>query len=597
MSPADYIRLAPAELLENVGHNCTLAAKLTSHLVPELKRVQTAVTQLQKPSWWIHAIGKGAENVMRIVDLRRVQVGNSFECDVCIVGAGPAGITLASELANTPLQVLVVESGGDSSENDFAAGLNEIVSVGAPRVMKQQLVRNRVVGGSSFSWFGRCTSLDAMDYEARSWMPYSGWPISALDLQPYAARSAAYLGLGSALYSDGLPQSSGLASHLAPEQTPSLRVIMYQFSSRSVISTDYVRFGARFRSLQASNVRLITHATVTQIEISEDRRRVTGLEIRSPQNACHHVHAGTVVLCGGGIENARMLLTSTRSDARGVGNKHGMVGRFFMDHPRTTVGTFTTESAPKIQQELGLFRAASGARVQCGLSLSFDLQRREGLLNCAAWTTQHVAEDDAWRSLRKVGLGHGEQRLEALKVFSRNIDQVFVGLWQKLVIGKGLVRRLKQLDLDVMVEQLPDPESRVRLSSRCDALGVPLSVIDWKISELEGRSVIRLAREVNKAMAAAGLPQATLKDWVQQDRPEDATFCDPAHPLGATRMADRPENGVVDRDGRVFGIDNLYIAGSSTFPTGGHANPTFTIVALALRLADHLRALQAEWLT
>ena len=395
--------------------------------------------------------------------------------------------------------------------------------------------------------------------------------------------------MGPTLYADGLPRPSKLADSLRPELNPDLRVVVWQFSSRSAIHNDYVRFGLRFRALQAGNLRVLTHATMTQLVATPDGSHVAHVEVSTPEGKRHRIDARQVVLCGGGIENARMLLASNRIDPKGVGNRHGQVGRFFMDHPRTTVGSFATEAWPAVQGEFGLSRANSGVRVQCGLSLALDLQKREQLLNCAAWTTQHVADDDAWRSLRTVGLGNGNNRFQAAKVILQNADQIAVGLWQKFILGRSLIRRFKHVDLDVMVEQVPRLDSCIRLSSRIDALGVPLSVIDWKIGEAECRTVIKLSKAVNAALARAGLPEAELVDWIRNDRPEDATFYDPAHPLGATRMAARPDEGVVDSEGKVFGVDNLFIAGSSTFPTGGHANPTFTLVALAIRLADHVR--------
>ncbi len=531
---------------------------------------------------------------MLFSDLRRIRDKTDLQCCVCIVGAGPAGITLATELANTSLQVIVVESGSKTKEDEFTTGLNEIESIGAPRVMRSQMVRNRVIGGSSHSWYGRCAPLDAIDYEARPWVPYSGWPVSFEEIAPYVERSTVHLGLGPALYTDGLPQNSDLAHYVdgtrLPDGSlgPDLRVVTWQFSSRSSLHNDYVRFGLRLRSLRANNLRVLTQATVTQILATDDGGHVTGVEVSTPEGKTHTIRTQRVVLCGGGIENARMLLASNRVDGSGLGNRRGLVGRFFMDHPRTTAGTFTPEAAPAVQRELGLFRAPTGVRVQCGLSLSLEVQRREGLLNCAAWTTQHVADDDAWRSLRKVSLGNGDHKLEAALVLCKNANQIALDLWGKLFFGKALTRRLKQLDLDITVEQAPDADSRIRLSSRRDALNVPLSQIDWKISELERRSVVRLSHATNATLARAGLPQAELVDWIQHDRPEDAVFSDPAHPIGSTRMAVREEDGVVDRNGKVFGVDNLYIAGSSVFPTGGHANPTLTIIALTLRLADHL---------
>ena len=520
---------------------------------------------------------------MRITDLRRFPAGTAFECGICIVGSGPAGLTIASELRNTRHDVIVLESGGISGEDNFAKSLNEIVSVGAPRQMNQSQVRNRVLGGSSHSWFGRCAVLDPIDYERRDWVPYSGWPLTAEEMAPYVERSAAYLGVSPRLYGGVRPEGTSL---LEPEEA-GVRPVSWQFSCASPLN-DYVRFGPRFAKLQAANIHVLTHATMTHIDTTADGSRVVGVEVAAPDGTRHSVRGALTVLCGGGIENARMLLASNRRDPRGVGNRHGVVGRFLMDHPRTTVGTFAADGAAAVQKDFGLFWS-KGVRVQCGLSLSREVQEQQHLLNCAAWTTQHVAENDVWRLMRVARGRTGRTRLATLRKVVQNADQVATGLWGKFVLGRELARRLKQLDLDVMVEQIPDPESRIRLSDQRDALDVPLSEIDWRISDAERMSVICLAHALNAALERAGLPKANLVDWVRDRRPENAVFSDPAHPMGATRMASRPEDGVVDRDGKVFGVDNLYVAGSSVFPTGGHANPTVTVVALALRLADLLR--------
>jgi choline dehydrogenase-like flavoprotein len=277
----------------------------------------------------------------------------------------------------------------------------------------------------------------------------------------------------------------------------------------------------------------------------------------------------------------------------GVGNARGMVGRFLMDHPRLTVGTFAPEDAPAVQAMLGLKHTAAGARVQCGFALSTEVQYRERLLNAVAWTTQHVAEDDVWLSIRKMTLAQSvrQERLDAARRVFRGSNQILPGLWNRFARRNSLPRHYDKLALDVMVEQMPDADSRLRLSARKDALGVPLSEIHWKVSEVERRTVLRLAHAVNDSLQRAGFPTASMAEWVRRHRWEDAVFIDAAHPAGTTRMASRESEGVVDSNCRVFGMENLYIAGSSVFPTGGHANPTLTIVALALRLADTLRVL------
>ena len=524
---------------------------------------------------------------MKSIDALALPHGAVLTSELCIVGSGPAGATIAMELAGLGLDVLVLESGGGEGEEPFAAELNRIESVGATREMDQAKVRNRILGGTSHTWSGRCTTLDAVDFAKRAWLPYSGWPIRPQDLAPALGRAAHYLGLTPLDYDDDLHATLGVSRALNPEQPGELRSVFWQFS-RQPGGRDFVRFGPRLQELTADNLRLVTHATVTHIVTDAGGSHVQELEIKTADGAMHRVRSRLFVLCGGGIENARMLLASNRVDPQGVGNKRDLVGRFLMDHPRGVLGTFAPEAAPHIDPHLFLLRHPSGARMQRGLSLSPEAQQREELLNCAAWVTQHVADNDVWTLLRTARAG-GETPFALGKIALKHADHVLAGAWHKLVHRRPLPRRFHSLEVDVLLEQAPDPNSRVTLSNRSDALGVPLSRIDWKIGDKERRTAIHLGHAINEALHRAHLPVMRLVDWVRHRQPQNAVFRDPAHPIGATRMAEREELGVVDRDGKVFGIDNLYIAGSSVFPTSGHANPTLMIVALAVRLADTLR--------
>ena len=530
---------------------------------------------------------------MRITNLNSIPRPSTLDVDVCVIGAGPAGLTIATELANSRHSVLVLESGSLHRETDFAAALNNIESIGEPRVMEQRKVRNRVVGGSSLTWSGRCAPLDSIDYARREWVPSSGWPVSEAEMEPLLTRAAKYLGLMPLQYTDAL-----LAGIRAPEEiaalcSEGLRSVYWQFSQSSSLNEDYVRFGPRFSKLKASNVRLLTNATAVDLVTSADGQRVTEIKVAAPTQTVHRVRSRYIILCGGGIENARLLLASRQQNPRGVGNDHDVVGRFLMDHPRATLGTFAPPSHPPIQEDLGLFRHPAGAVLQRGLSFSPAVQTRERLLNCVAWTTQHVAYDDAWRALRMLARRNGSDRVALGRVVLRYSDQIVEGLWSRYVRGRSMPRRMGRLDLDAMVEQAPDRNSRITLADRTDALGVPLAKLDWKIGRLERETAIQLGHAVNAALVKAGKPPATLVDWVRDRRPEDARFEDPAHPIGTTRMSECVRCGVVDPNSKVHGIDNLYIAGSSVFPSGGHANPTLMIVAMALRVADQLRRLDS----
>lgn len=527
-----------------------------------------------------------------IDNLRSLDPKKVIYADVCIVGSGPAGLTIAHELAHTSYSVLVLESGVQGHESEFAAGLNEIENLGEPRILDQRRVRNRTVGGTSLTWSGRCRPLDQIDFESRSWIPLSGWPLAASDLEPCLSRAAGYLGLQPLNYDDELLQGSNHFGVNVALHGNDLHSVFWQFSRSSALNEDYVRFGPRYHKLKAANIRLLADATVTELLTALDGSRLEEIRVTTQDRTSYRVRAKLTILCCGGIDNARILLASRRYSPTGVANENEVVGRFLMDHPRATLGTFPTESQASVQEEFGLFRHSSGSVLQHGLSLTPAVQRREHLLNCAAWTTQHVELDDVWRALRILGRNGGSGRLSQGRTVLRNVDQIVTGLWKRFVLGRELPRRMGRLDLDAMLEQSPDSESRITLSDRTDALGMPLPQIDWKIGEMERRTAIHLGHAVNAALARAGKPQAVLVDWVRNRRPEDAVFIDQAHPIGATRMSENPAHGVVDSNCKVHGIENLYIAGSSVFPTGGHANPTLMIVAMAVRLADRLRSLE-----
>ena len=527
---------------------------------------------------------------VRINDLREMNASQPIEVDVCIVGAGPAGLSIATELAGTHLSVLVLESGVKGHETEFAVALDKIESIGEPRIMEPHKVRNRAVGGSSLTWSGRCRPLNAIDYEHRTWIPGSGWPVTEEEMAPFVERSLHYLGLQSLDCDDESLDSHDRDLATLGLRSKELRSIFWQFSRGPGIGGNYVHFGQEFQKLKSSNVQLLTNATVSEIVTSRDGSHIQDIRVLTPDRTAYKVRSGLTVLCGGGIENARILLLSRRYDPKGIGNQFDLVGRFLMDHPRTTVGHFSSESQVAIQKYFGLQRHASQAVLQRGVALRPEFQQREHLLNGAAWTTQHVADDDVWRALRSLLRNTGSNRVAQSRHVLRNSDQLLSGLWNRLLRGRPLPRRMGRLDMDVMVEQTPDSDSRITLGIRTDALDMPLARIDWKIGQMERRTAIALGKTFNAALKCAGLPQAELVDWVRRNRPEDAVFEDMAHPIGATRMSTYPSQGVVDHNGRVFGIDNLYIAGSSVFPTAGHANPTLMIVAMALRMADYIRA-------
>ena len=516
----------------------------------------------------------------------------SLRCDICIVGTGPAGATIARELSNTSLRVTVLESGGSERQEESDA-LNEIESVGWPRVMDQWLVRNRMVGGSSSTWHGRCAAFNEIDLQLRDWIPYSGWPLEIAHLIPYFQRGEKYLGLGAGswLTGDAIWRHIGHQKPKPDLDEEALLPMFWQFSRDPIRRYDAVRFG---RHLSAGdlgqNVTLVTNATVLRVRAAETGTAVESVEFAASGKRRWSLPAPTVVLCAGGIENARLLLSSNDVVTQGLGNRNELVGRFLMDHPRGQVARFEVAQASAVLNRFGPFKShAAGANLyQFGARLSPAIQRSERLPNCAIWVSKHNAADDPWDALSRLASGKASVPQDLLAIL-RKSDLLFRGLKERFISYRSLARKLDSLFLEAMCEQVPNPSSRITLSDRRDRLGMRLPRIDWRVCEEEARALRRTTELMIKQISRMGLEPPVPEEWVRDRAMLPPTVQDIAHPTGTTRMAQDPAQGVVDAQCQVHGVNGLFVAGSSVFPTAGHANPTQMIVVLALRLADTLK--------
>ncbi len=529
---------------------------------------------------------------MDLRSLSTLDPGERLEADICIVGTGPAGATLMRELAGSRLSVIVVES-GETDPVSFADALNEIESVGVPRTLDQTIVRNRILGGTSLLWTGRCAYFDEIDYRERAWVPYSGWPLGPEEMAPYFARSAGHLGLGlrEDFSHEGFWALAGRTRPASRLNSKQLRPFFWQFS-RHRGPQEPMRFGPRILSERnAPNLRVLTGATAVHINTDATATVQHSLEVAAHDDRRWTVTAGRLVLCAGGIENARLLLNSTRVCPQGLGNAHDMVGRFLMDHPRGGVAKFDHGKARTLEPHFGFHtvRSEHGTNLFCqGLRLSPDAQESEGLLNCAVWLSELVAPDDPWTAIKRMASGRANWSRDPLAVLSNGVLMAR-GLDNMLRRGGGPIRKLDGLELNCIVEQLPDPDSRVLLAERTDSHGMRLPRLDWRISELEQHTVRRTAQLVAGALQDVGITPPVLEDWVAEGKGFGPGFGDVAHHIGTTRMAVTARHGVVDANCEVHGVSGLFVAGSSVFPTASHANPTQMIVALAVRLADHLK--------
>ncbi|MBX9458408.1 MAG: GMC family oxidoreductase [Rhizobium sp.] len=545
---------------------------------------------------------------MAIRDLRTAPAGLVLHTDVAVIGGGPAGLAIARELCGTRIRVTVVDSGG--FEDDRALdSLNTVERVGA-QATGQTLgrgysgslawlnaipafeLRHRGLGGSTRTWIGKCAAFDEIDLEKRRWVPASGWPISHGQLMPYLDRAAELLNLGPNVYDHqlyGLLRSPPDRDMFGDDR---LRPFFWQFSHEPG-SSEPMRFKQVARRADAHNIDFLTHATVTRIDTDEGGGRVRSVTVRNDHGGHAVVHAPMIVLCAGGIENPRILLASPGARGGGLGNQHGVVGRYLADHPRAMIASVPDRAITEVSRIFTFYGLADPAAPNFylhGFSLSPTLQRSEGLLNCAAYPVQTLAQDDPWHALRRLSGRPGKDMAADLWHVLRSPGLIAAGAFERLHRRRGLPRKAAALRFDALVEQRPNPQSRVTLSRHRDRHGVAIPRVDWRIGEHEVRSLCRLAEEMAAAFSRAGLPEPLLPDWVLQGNAQDVPLADMAHPSGTTRMGTDVRSSVVDANCMVHGVEGLFIAGSSVFPTSGHANPTLMIVSLALRLADHLRA-------
>ncbi|HUP00987.1 MAG TPA: GMC family oxidoreductase [Gemmatimonadota bacterium] len=529
---------------------------------------------------------------MSLIDARQLDPEAEIRTEICVVGAGAAGITLAGELVGTPHDVCLLEGGGFHPDGETQA-LYDLECAGYP-VRENFMSRARYLGGSCNLWAGRSMKLEEADLARRDWVPATGWPIPYAELGAHYRRAADILGLPPLERFDWRSYTgkmSGVEHSLFSEEP--LKPTVSLWAKRPM------RFGAAFRSRlrRSRNVRLILYANVTNIVLNGDGTAVESLEARTLAGHRLTIRARTYVLACGALENARLLLVSRDRHATGVGNRFDLVGRYFMDHPRTVHGQ--VRLAPGCRLPLLRGHPLPGGKVQLGMGFSPHAQRTEGVLNhyatLEARFSQYVeASYQSFVQTMKVLLrrGYAGSRWDVGRgrfsdipgmiylLTPRELTPHFVYRWHYAF--RNLVRRQAQGGTCMVVyfcEQPPDPESRVTLGADRDRLGMNKLVLHWRIGDEVTRSVLRLQEVLRRRLTAAGIGELESPD-------AEVRFTDASHHMGTTRMSDSPRTGVVDTDCRVHGLANLWVAGSSVFPSAGHANPTLTIVALALRLAE-----------
>lgn len=531
---------------------------------------------------------------MAVINSRELENGKTIEADICICGSGPAGITLAHALEKSGRTVCIVESGIDKP-NEEIQHLNDLENVGFP-LRPHFINRLRMIGGTSNLWPGRCVCLDPIDFEHRPWVPLSGWPVAYAEYATYMEKAAAILCLPSPSPAPDLVDNGALPN------IPSLDA--WNAAGLDVTEGLWAKAPARFwpifkkRLTRSTRQTLIADLTLTGINFSDNGEQVTSLETRDRSGKRFTVLAGQYVLAMGGLENTRMLLIAAERNAQ-AWIPRTPLGKYYMDHPKTTCGRIELAQDVNWRRLVGRHAVPNGRR-QLLFRLSPEAQHRERLLNAyinlepsysgGTEANYNRTIEILKRLLRK---GHVGNRLDLSEmegmsdlIYQLTPDEIVPYPVYRMLqfVKQHLKKPPRHLVIVNHCEQIPNENSKISLSDQQDQFGNPRIKLHWEVAPTEIETLARLQTHLAGFLDRSGIGKLVtdVSDL------SSSRYTDASHHMGGTRMSEDPKTGVVDKNLKVHGVGNLYVLGSSAFPTSGAANPTWSIVALSLRLADRL---------
>ncbi len=544
---------------------------------------------------------------MTISNAGNISAGAELSCDLCIVGAGAAGITLALEMSRAGWRVTILEAGRlNSSGRSKELYKGELVD--PARHLPTDADRFRQLGGTTSVWGGRCMPFDPIDFEEREYVSHSGWPVCKDDLDKYYRKAHEYCECGEFNYhlEEVLPNNNA-------EMIPGLKDGDLETSTVERWSPP-THFGKQYRTeLKANtNLQVLLQAVCLDLEQEEDCRQVRRIKVGTFNGKRFYLKAGVIVLAGGGLEVTRLLLASNKISKTGIGNHSDWLGRGYQCHVNGVVAQ--VKFKPEVRPAFGYEKDADGVYVRRQLRISEDAQHRFRLLNIYMLLDRPQLENPDHRNsflsllfLIKQLTSKSVQRIPVKGkwgIYVRHIKNVLKGSSSLLLVLPKWARerflqgrRIPSLligskentySLYYQSEQTPNRASRVSLTDECDMFGIPRIKVDPKIHEMDIDSIVR-AHELVKAelrRQGCGELEFNSEDPRSLVHQHMGTL---GHHIGTTRMAADPANGVVDQNCKVHGVSNLFIASSSVFPTSSQANPTLTLVALSIRLAEHLK--------
>lgn len=504
-------------------------------------------------------------------DARKLENGSLIQGDICIIGAGAAGISIALDWIGSPYKVILLEGGGfeyDEKVQELYAGNST-----GQRYYPLQSSRLHYFGGTTGHWAGFCSTFDELDFKERNWVPYSGWPIQKRELDPFYAKAQKIVELGPYEYNLAYWQQIDPSLISLPFDQNVVWNKIWQFSPPT-------RFGTKYRNaiIKARNIHLYTYANVTEIKAGDNLQSIQGLTVKNHYGKEHHVKANLYVLACCSIQNARLLLASNKQMPKGLGNQNDLVGRFFMEHIEIKSGEIRLEKPVPMK----LYSLNFGAtKVRAELAISEQKQTEYKILNgTVSLTPMAIAKNlhpmiDMWNN----------------KDPRKSMDNILSGFDRSIKGYDPAKDDQRVYEMFTRIEQAPNPDSRVTLDREIDSLGMPRASLHWVLTPLEKRSIRKIHELIGQQIGKSGIGRVKMMDYLQNEK--DDSWPDFTgggwHHMGTTRMSNDPRKGVVDQNCRIHNIDNLYVAGASCYATAAAPNPTLTLITLSLRLSDHLK--------
>jgi choline dehydrogenase-like flavoprotein len=511
-----------------------------------------------------------------IDDLLKDAPPSGFVADICIVGAGAAGITLAVELARKGKKVLLLEGGGPIRE-DSSQSLYDSEIAGLPH-RGIHTGRIRVKGGTTVRWGGQILELSPLDFSARTGIPESGWPFPKTELTSFYERALQLEGLANVERSDAavwrdlkLPftQFDALESYL----------------SRWCPEPNFARL--HHKALRTHpNIHLWLHANA--VELITEGDATTGLRCRTLSGIEATFHARRYIFCLGGIESCRFFL---QPRAGGLPwNRSDLLGRHFQDHIDCNAAGIHPHD---LHQFHDLFDPiiTRGFKYLPKLRLLPEVQQNLGTLNIGstmAFEDTGKVRMQAKHTIRNLLRGRiSEVTRDNLRHTAKHIPMLLHQAWRYKIQRRAFAPPEVRIFLRIHCEQEPTSQSSITLSDQRDPLGLLRARLDWQISERELETIRQYVVVAQRSLSSVAdvIPDPDLLSG----NPNFLTRCDDSnHHMGSMRMSTSDTTGVVDPNLLLYGLNNIYICSSAVFPCSGFSNPTHTVLALAVRLGDHL---------